>query len=193
MHYFCRSCYPTVASDNSSPHARVNLRSDLCLAYGKDPLYDIEISAVKLCEDNTSFAHRVMCHGCQQCPRKQRLAPSEQSMYKYQLIVDGQAATNDASVWKLLSNSAVVRLRPDGWDVPIFEQFYDPILKPYVHFLPSDMSHLPLAIKWCEDHSQVCEQLGHAARQTMKCVLKRAVIEGYIFGVFVYMHDGLYS
>lgn len=95
--------------------------------------------------------------------------------------------------WKLLSNSTVIRLRPDGWDHPIFEQFYDPVLLPYTHFLPSDVAGLPGALAACDDDPPLCEGMATAAHARMRCLLQRRVIEDYLLGVFDYMHTSVHG
>ncbi|GAB4813083.1 hypothetical protein N2152v2_000129 [Parachlorella kessleri] len=74
-----------------------------------------------------------------------QLSWEEQSLYRYQLIVDGHGATYNSAVWKLLSGSLAVRLRPDGWDAPIFEQFYDPLFADVV--VHSNVTGLPRVVE----------------------------------------------
>jgi hypothetical protein len=186
-----RSCYPTIASDNVYPDTREQLRSQLCLEHRHDPFCDIGIDASSLPCSQSEFANLTLCATCRLCEGKPYLSPAEQSMYKYQLIVDGQAATNDASVWKLLSNSAVIRVRPNSWDIPLFVQFYDPILQPYKHIIPSEVAELNKAIAWCEENDQQCKMMAKAARDIMKCLLQKEVIEQYIILVFMYIHDSV--
>lgn len=189
----CRSCYPTLASDNTFPHTRELLRAQLCEAYHNNTNFDLGMLLnVSPCNTEPGQVHPT-CRGCQPCHNATALTPQQQARYKYQLIVDGQAATNDASVWKLLSNSAVIRLRPDRWSTPLWEQFYDPLLVPYKHIIPSDIQGLPHAVQWCEDHAQECEQMGAASRALMKCLLRPEVLEEYIFSAFRYVHNSVHK
>jgi hypothetical protein len=101
--------------------------------------------------------------------------------------------STDATMFKLLSNSVVVRLRPDGWDSPLYELFFDALLKPYVHFIPSDVTGLSRMFSYCEEKPAKCKSMARESRATMKCLLKRDVIEDYMFGVFVYMYRSIYA
>ena len=122
---------------------------------------------------------------------KGHMSGEQQVKYKYQLIVDGIGASNEASVMKLLSNSAVIRLRPSGWDSPIFQHMYEPMLEPYQHIIPSDTAGLPAAIRWCEAQPIRCERMAFASRSFMQCLLRPDVLDSYIYGVFLYMHDSI--
>lgn len=185
----CRSCYPTFSSNNVFPHTREMLRPLLCRKYGNinDEIFDIGIyNNQSPCKENTNFT---FCQQCAECGAKPGLSPTEQARFKYQLIVDGHGAANEATIWKLLSKSVSVQIRPDDWNFPIFEQFYHPLLKPYQHFIPATLSELPAAIAWCEEHDELCQALGVSAHNVIKCLLHRDVLEEYVFGLLEYVHN----
>ncbi len=188
----CRSCFPTILSDNWSPSTRVNIRAELCEAHGNNTEYDIGLRPGYACT-NPRISGTPMCAGCRACFAMPEMSGEQQVQYKYQLMVDGIGGSNEASVKKLLSNSAVIRLRPNGWDSPVFQQLYEPLLEPYRHIIPSDTAGVPAAIEWCERHAGRCERMASAGRKLMQCFLQQEVLDDYIFGVFQYMHDSLAS
>ena len=139
-----------------------------------------------------SLSGKPMCTQCKACLQGERqLSWEEQSLYRYQLIVDGHGATYNSAVWKLLSGSLVVRLRPEGWDAPIFEQFYDPLFVDVV--VHSDVSGLPRVVRECEERMEECQRKGQEARRQMKCLLQSWQLDDYLWGVFLYMHDAVHG
>lgn len=190
---FRGTCCATIASDDVSPQAREELRPSLCSNYHDNPLFDIGMKVNPARCGVPQPADSAFCAKCKLCQGRTRLSRFDQAKYKYQLIVDGEAATNDASVWKLLSKSAVIRLRPNGWHVPMFQQFYDPLLRPYEHYIPSDLDGLPSAVGWCEGNPGLCKGMASAGAQVLECLLHKEVLEGYIFGVFMYLHNSVHG
>ncbi|KAI8476611.1 MAG: hypothetical protein J3K34DRAFT_400952 [Monoraphidium minutum] len=189
---FRGSCFPTLMSDNYHQSSRVNMRAELCMAHGKNKTYDIGVRPGFAC--NKYFPDKPMCEGCKGCFGRPSYGPEQQSKYKYQVIAEGIGAANDASVWKLLSNSANIRLRPDAWTTPMFDQWYDPMLAPYTHVIHSTVSGLPDAVGWCEAHPADCEKMAGNARAYMKCAINgTAVIDEYMTLIFEYMHDSVVS
>jgi hypothetical protein len=107
-----------------------------------------------------------------------------------QVILEGQgAASSEDAAWKLLSNSAVVRVRSDVRDTTFFRQFFEPLVEPYM--IPSTIGSLPDVMKWCERSGDACQRTASAARNVMKCLLRKEVVNDYLWGVFTYMHDSV--
>ncbi|GAB4819130.1 hypothetical protein N2152v2_006176 [Parachlorella kessleri] len=184
------SCFPTLLSDAWSPSTRLNIRAELCSTYGGSTEYDIGLRTGAAClQPNKS--ETPMCAGCAPCFAKPEMSWPEQLMHKYQVVVDGIAGSSEGMAMKLLSNSAVIRLRPNGWDAPLFQFAYEPLLEAYKHFMPADIAGLPTAIAWCEWNPGKCKKMASAGRTFMRCFLRKEVLDDYIFGVFMYMHDSL--
>ncbi len=177
-------------SDNYSPSTRLNIRAELCRAHGLNSKFDIGINPGAACS-RPEVKNSPMCRDCQLCFGRGVETKDEQIKYRYHIIVDGIGASYDASIWKLLSNSAVIRLRPNGWEVPMLELFFEPLLEPYVHIIPSDVAGLPSAVQWCESNPGRCERLAKAGQNFIRCLLRKEVLDAYILGVFDYMHDSL--
>ena len=100
----------------------------------------------------------------------------------------GGFSSKDAA-WKLLSNSACIRVRPDTWETPMFEQFYDPLVEPFV--IQSTVSGIHGAMRWCDLNAQECEKKAGMAQRAMKCLLRREAIADYLWGIFTFLHDNI--
>jgi len=85
----------------------------------------------------------------------------EQLQYKYILDVDGHTNTWDATIWKLYSNS--VLLKTDS----VWKQWYYDDLIPWVHYIPvkNDFSDLNDRIEWCKIHDKECKEIIQNSRK----------------------------
>ena len=100
--------------------------------------------------------------------------------YKYNVILDGNAAPSQRMAALLQSGSTLLRQ-----ETPSIEFFYDD-LKPYVHYVPlsfhgSDVLH---KVAWCRKHDAAAKRIADAARDYARDALTEANIACYWFRLF---------
>lgn len=91
---------------------------------------------------------------------------SEESMskekmceYKYLIDIDGWSNTWDATIWKMLSGSVLLKVGS------VWEQWYYDKLKEWIHYVPvkDDFSDLNEKIQWCIDNDDMCKNISENA------------------------------
>ncbi|CAI5487263.1 unnamed protein product [Closterium sp. Naga37s-1] len=90
----------------------------------------------------------------------ERLDPSQQLGYKYELDVDG--GTGSGRVCKILSSKQMMIKQMSE-----YSQYFDPLLCPNQHFVPTHryFSNLYQQIEWARDHDQEAQQIVKQANQ----------------------------
>jgi len=90
---------------------------------------------------------------------EETMSKEEMCKYKYLLDIDGFSNTWDATIWKMLSGS--VMLKVDG----VWEQWYYPKLKEWVHYIPvkHDFSDLNEILQWCYLNDEICKKVSENA------------------------------
>ncbi|GAB4820852.1 hypothetical protein N2152v2_007898 [Parachlorella kessleri] len=189
---FVGSCVATIASDDVEPGTKQPLRADFCAKHAKDPRVLVRLAADEPpCSlPQRPEEERAWCDRCKECQGAENLPPAEQSLFKYQVLMPGAggASSRDAA-WKLLSKSACIRVRPDTWETPMLEQFFDPLVEQFM--LHSTVSGLQRAMRWCDQNGAECEKKAGMAQRAMRCLLRKEVIADYLWGVFTYLHDNI--
>lgn len=84
-----------------------------------------------------------------------RVDPTEQLKYKYLINMDGHTCTYPGFLWRLVSNSVVFKQETNN-----FQWFY-PLLKPWVHYVPikEDLSDLVEKIEYAKLHDKEMEEM----------------------------------
>jgi hypothetical protein len=89
---------------------------------------------------------------------KEYLTLKEFTQYKYILNIDGYGTSYDGTIWKLRSNSLVIWITDENNNMYSLGWYY-PLLKPYLHFVPSSIDNLENTFKWCEENSTKCKEI----------------------------------
>ena len=111
---------------------------------------------------------------------------------KYQLDVDGFAASYDGKFWKLKSGSAVFSVSPqdaDGTLLQLHEQFYSPLLHDKVNYFRTSAQDLPKLMEWCKQYEGTCMQVGAAGRQLTLCDVTPQSTLQYTYLTLKRIHD----
>eukprot|EP00271_Cylindrocystis_brebissonii_P014606 TRINITY_DN3600_c0_g1_i1.p1 TRINITY_DN3600_c0_g1~~TRINITY_DN3600_c0_g1_i1.p1 ORF type:complete len:524 (-),score=75.32 TRINITY_DN3600_c0_g1_i1:624-2195(-) len=89
-----------------------------------------------------------------------RIGGSMKSAFKYEIGVDGGVGTC-RTCGLLLSNQAMIR-QASG-----FEQFFEPMLKPMVHYIPTEHHFQDLAgrVRWARSHDKEVKQMVRNANE----------------------------
>ncbi|MDX2050350.1 MAG: glycosyl transferase family 90 [Rickettsiaceae bacterium] len=109
------------------------------------------------------------------------LAPSANKLahlsYKIQINIDGNSSTYPGFLWRLLSNSVV--LKQETEDMQWFYNF----VKPMIHYVPvkSDLSDLIEKIHWIKSHDQEAKIIAENATKFVNENLTIADIHLYIY------------
>jgi len=105
----------------------------------------------------------------------------EMCRYKFILDVDGWTNAWSSLVWKLYSNSVVLKHES------IWQQWYYQDLKPFEHYVPirNDFSDLHEKFQWCINHPLECELIASNAK---RFVVERLNMKSAIRG----MQDSLW-
>jgi len=100
--------------------------------------------------------------------------------YKYLIDIDGWSNTWDATIWKLLSGS--VLLKVGG----VWEQWYYDKLKEWVHYVPvkDDLSDLNEKVQWCIDNDEKCKTISENAYNFVKTELTFEKARDYTIEIF---------
>jgi hypothetical protein len=95
----------------------------------------------------------------------------EFTQYKYILNIDGHGASFDGTVWKLRSTSLVIWITDPNNQMYMLEWFF-PLLKPFVHYVPSSIDKLQETFDWCEANPEQCKQIIEASTTLMNNILQ---------------------
>jgi hypothetical protein len=101
---------------------------------------------------------------------KEYLTIKEFTKYKYILSIDGFGSTYDAIIWKLRSTSLIIWITDENNNMYSLGWFY-PLLKPYVHYVPSSIDNLENTFKWCEENSTKCKEIIENSTKLIKNIL----------------------
>jgi len=118
----------------------LHLRKDVCDKWMQNPNFDIGVS-----NENTPYT-------------KPFLNFNRFTKYKYILNIDGYGASFDGTVWKLRSTSLVIWITDANNQMYMLE-WYFPLLKPYVHYVPSSIDKLQETFEWCEANPEKCKEI----------------------------------
>lgn len=132
------------------------------------------------------MAHPYKCRPCSLAPE---LSPSDMLHYKYQLALDGHGPSYDATIWKLLSNSAVFFVHDDYRRTHLWNMYYYPFLSPGKHYFPSSVSEVVKDIEWCLANDAFCADMAEAARGAVQCLLRFEVLVEYYRLLLQLLHD----
>lgn len=107
------------------------------------------------------------------------VSQSDQIAYKYLINMDGATATYPGFLWRLYSNSVV--LKQDSTHV----QWFYPLFKPYEHYVPvkRDLSDLPQQIAWLEANDQKAKEIAENATRQVEKYVTPELVDAY----FVYL------
>ena len=110
----------------------------------------------------------------------EKLSKEQMCEYKYLIDIDGWSNTWDATIWKLLSGS--VLLKVGG----VWEQWYYDKLKEWVHYVPvkDDFSDLNEKIQWCIDNEEKCKTISENAHTFVTTELTFDKARDYTIEVF---------
>lgn len=119
---------------------------------------------------------------------KDRISEPEMQKYKYIASLDGNAWA-DRLARLLASNSLVLKQESDE------VEFWYPLLKPYVHYLPlrKDLSDLEEQLAWAKTHEDECKCMIQNANRLVEDHLSQQKIDRYIFRLlqtFSYYQNG---
>jgi hypothetical protein len=93
-------------------------------------------------------------------PLKPHVSTQEHLRYKYQITIDGAAATYPGFAWRLLSNCLVFKVNS-----PV-RQWFDAGLTPGFHYIPieTDLSDLLDKIKWAQENDGAARAIAENGR-----------------------------
>tara|TARA_B110000008_G_scaffold279469_1_gene326661 strand:+ start:6530 stop:7654 length:1125 start_codon:yes stop_codon:yes gene_type:complete len=97
-----------------------------------------------------------------------------QMNYKYLLIIDGHASSYDGSIWKLRSSSLVIWIKNSDKQF-FWTQWYNPLLKEYIHYIPACIENLDEVFNWCEDNPEKCKEIINNANTLIENILKKTL------------------
>lgn len=179
------ACSPTLDSDTR--FSNLWTRSALCNAYGSNGTegFNIGVLVSRACENST----RPYCTVCRYKCSSPKLSRAEQASYKYQLSVDGIGASYDGTVWKLLSNSAVIFVHDNVKRSMGFKLFFYPLLKPFKHYIPSSVDGVAQAVHYCWVNDSACKTMAIAARRTMRQISTLEFMLDYLYTILKWLHD----
>ena len=111
---------------------------------------------------------------------EESLTKEKMCEYKYLIDIDGWSNTWDATIWKLLSGS--VLLKVGG----VWEQWYYDKLKEWVHYVPvkDDLSDLNEKVQWCIDNDEKCKTISENAYNFVKMELTFEKARDYTIEIF---------
>lgn len=112
---------------------------------------------------------------------KNRMSYKEMTSYKYILNIDGFGASYDGTVWKLRSTSLVIWITDENNEM-YWLQWYYPLLKPYVHYVPSSIDNLEKTFEWCENNQEKCIEIIKSSTELIENILSNT--EEYHKGLF---------
>lgn len=87
--------------------------------------------------------------------------PEDHLTYRFLIDIDGNASTYSRFYWILRSNCTPLK------QVSCYEQWYYPLLLPYIHYIPfkKDLTDLQEKINWCLSHEEECRAIATQSRE----------------------------
>ena len=104
-----------------------------------------------------------------------KMSFGEISNYKYVISIEGNIAQFRLTL-ELAYNSVILLVKSD------FYIWYQPLLKPWVHYVPvkADLSDLMDKIEWCKKHDSKCKEIASNARMFYKTYINRDSVYDYM-------------
>ena len=101
---------------------------------------------------------------------------SSQVEYKYLISLDGITATYPGLLWKLASNSVVVKQDSDN------VQWFYSLLKPWESYVPIDrnLSNLKAVISWLQTHDYETRKISLSAQKIVEKYISPQAVDDYI-------------
>jgi len=111
---------------------------------------------------------------------EESLTKEKMCEYKYLIDIDGWSNTWDATIWKMMSGS--VLLKVGG----VWEQWYYDKLKEWVHYVPvkDDLSDLNEKVQWCIDNDEKCKTISENAYKFVTTELTFEKARDYTIEIF---------
>ncbi len=99
--------------------------------------------------------------------------PIDQFAYKYHISLDGSATASSGIIWKLLSNSVVIKQNSH------YIKWYSNLLTPYKHYIPvnKDLSDLDVIMRWIKEHDEEAKEIADTATNLVK---ENLMLEDYL-------------
>jgi len=140
---------PTFSNDFNLLHIRENVLKK----WVDHPSFDIGVS----------FKDNIYTKPC--------LDFNEFTKYKYILNIDGYGASFDGTIWKLRSSSLVIWVTNENNQMYMLQWYY-PLLKPYVHYVPSCIDKLKETFDWCESNPTLCKEIIKNSKNIIEDILR---------------------
>jgi hypothetical protein len=104
-----------------------------------------------------------------------KLTPTEQSMYKYIVHIDGHSSAFRLSL-EFAMRSVILKVDSK------YSLWFSHLIKPYEHYIPvkSDLSDLHAQIEWCRTHDSECKQIAENAYIFYKHTLSKTGILDFL-------------
>jgi Glycosyl transferase family 90 len=111
---------------------------------------------------------------------EESLTKEKMCEYKYLIDIDGWSNTWDATIWKMLSGS--ILLKVGG----VWEQWYYDKLNEWVHYVPvkDDLSDLNEKVQWCIDNDEKCKTISENAYKFVTTELTFEKARDYTIEIF---------
>ena len=95
--------------------------------------------------------------------------------YKYLVDIDGNACSF-RFIGMLRTGSVIFKVQP------AYNEFFDTLLSPYVHYIPvsRDMSDLVAKLQWAFQHDKEMEQISKAAMQAYRDIINNRAWEDFL-------------
>jgi hypothetical protein len=106
--------------------------------------------------------------------RSENMTYLEMTNFKYILNIDGYGASWDGTIWKLRSTSLVIWITDKNNEF-YWLQWYHPLLKPYVHYVPSSIDNLQETFEWCEQNQEKCKEIIKNSTEIIKDILLNTI------------------
>ncbi len=100
----------------------------------------------------------------------------DQLLYKYLLNIDGSTCTYPGYLWRLYSNSVVLKQESSNM------QWFYPLFKPYEHYVPVayDLKDLEEKLDWLAENDTKAKQIADNGTQQVKKYLHPDLLDAYI-------------
>eukprot|EP00243_Klebsormidium_subtile_P011287 TRINITY_DN6342_c0_g2_i2.p1 TRINITY_DN6342_c0_g2~~TRINITY_DN6342_c0_g2_i2.p1 ORF type:complete len:466 (-),score=88.90 TRINITY_DN6342_c0_g2_i2:519-1916(-) len=182
--------------DPDTPTGNLAIRPELCRKAALAPYFDLGMGG-NFGDPKNEWPTQQLANvekACMQCAVRQggALTRAQMMTYKYQVVVDGWATTCDSTHWKLLSNSAVIIVRPDRSDQPPWAYWYQTFLVPGRDFVPSTISEVGETIEWCLENDGEAREIARNAREFVLTKLTKEGVAHFMLLTLRYL-SGLYE